>query len=182
MKKILSLLTVFILLTGCSLTANMDNTPTKKVENYLNNYQTLSDDVLSDLDSVVQNAATFTDDQRELYKDILKKHYQDLTYTIKEETVNGDNAVVEVEIEVNDFSKILDESKTYLDENESEFFDETGEYSEEKYNDYRLDQLKDAKDKVKYTIYFNLTKVDDEWVIDELTESDEEKILGIYKY
>lgn len=187
MKKIIVLLTAFIVLTGCSITDGMDNTPTKKVENYLNNYQTLDEEVLTDLDEVVENETTFTDEQKEDYKDILKKHYQNLTYTIKEETVNGDTATVEVEIEVSDFAKILDESNTYLNEHQDEFTDDSGLYSEQKYNDYRLDKLKDAEDKVKYTIYFNLTKEsteDDEgeWTINELTETDQEKILGIYKY
>lgn len=183
MKRILSMLAVFVLLTGCSFTSEMDNTPTKKVENYLNNYQTLDDAVLTDLDTVVENEATFTDDQRESYKDILKKHYQDLTYVVKEETVNGDTATVEVEIEVTDFTKAIQESNLYLQEHQDEFLDDTGVYSEQKYNDYRLDRLKDVSDKVKYTIIFNLTKTDDEeWKIEDLTETDQEKILGIYSY
>lgn len=181
MKKLVALLTVFTLLTGCSLTKNMDNTPTKKVENYLNGYQTLSEDVLTDLDSVVEDEVSFTDTQKESYRDLLKKHYQDLTYTIKDETVNGDNATVEVEVEVKDYSEKLTEAESYLSTNKAEFNDEQGNYSEEKYNDYRLDLLKDVKDKVKYTINFNLTKSEDEWVIDDLSEEDQQKLLGIYR-
>ena len=41
MKKVLSILGLALIITGCSL-GNMDNTPTKKVEGYLNNYQTLN--------------------------------------------------------------------------------------------------------------------------------------------
>ena len=38
-------------------------------------------------------------------------------------------------------------------------------------------------DKVKYTIYFNLSKDDKgEWCLDEVSDADEEKILGIYQY
>ena len=33
-----------------------------------------------------------------------------------------------------------------------------------------------------YTIYFSLTKENNEWILDDLTESEEEKILGIYEY
>lgn len=181
MKKVLALLTVFALLTGCSLTKKMDNTPTKKVENYLSGYQTLSEDVLNDLDNVVENEVTFNDTQKESYRDLLKKHYQDLTYTIKDETVNGDTATVEVEVEVRDYSKKLAEAEDYLSKNKDKFNDEKGNYSEEKYNDYRLDLLKNTKDKVKYTINFNLTKSDDEWVIDDLSDEDQQKLLGIYR-
>lgn len=181
MKKVLSLLTAFVLLTGCSLTEEMDNTPTKKVENYLSSYQTLDENVLSDLNDIVEEEITFTDSQKESYKDILKKHYQDLTYTVKEETVNGDTATVEVEVEVTDYSKKLIESEGYLTTNKDEFQDEEGNYSEEKYNDYRLGLLKDTDEKVKYTILFNLTKTDDEWTIDDLSDEDQQKLLGIYR-
>ena len=38
-------------------------------------------------------------------------------------------------------------------------------------------------DKVKYTIYFNLNKDDkSNWSLDEVSDTDEEKILGIYAY
>lgn len=181
MKKLLSVLTVMFIMTGCSL-GDMDDTPTKKVEEYLNNYQTLNSNVLTELDSIVNAEETFDEDQKTTYSDILKKHYQDLTYTIKEETVNGDKATVEAEIEVNDYTKALKEAETYRTTNESEFLDEAGEFSESLFNDYKLGLLKDNTERVKYTIYFSLTRTNDEWVLDNLNETEQEKILGIYEY
>ena len=181
MKKVLSILGLALVLTGCSI-GNMDNTPTKKVETYLNNYQTLDSNVLSELDSLVNQEETFDEDQRTTYRDIMKKHYQDLTYTIKEETVNGDKATVEAEIEVNDYTKALKAAETYRTTNESEFLDEEGMFDESLFNDYKLQTLKENKERVKYTIYFSLTKSGDEWVLDDLTETEQEKILGIYEY
>ena len=35
--------------------------------------------------------------------------------------------------------------------------------------------MKDSKEKVKYTIVFNLTKVNDDWAIDELDDTTKEK-------
>ncbi len=180
-KKLLSILGLALILTGCSL-GNMDNTPTKKVESYLNNYQTLDSNVLSSLDKIVNQEELFDEDQKTTYKDILKKHYQDLTYTIKEETVNGDKATVEAEIEVTDYTKSLKQAEEYRKTNPKELLDENGIIDEIKYNDYRLDLIKSSKDRVKYTIYFSLTKIDDEWVLDNLTESEQEKLLGIYEY
>ena len=181
MKKVLSILGLALIMTGCSL-GNMDNTPTKKVEEYLNNYQTLNSNVLSELDSMVNQEELFDEDQKTTYKDIMKKHYQDLTYTIKEETVNGDKATVEAEIEVNDYTKALKESENYRTTNESEFLDEEGVFDETKFNNYKLDLLKSNKERVKYTIYFSLSKSGNEWVLDDLTETEQEKILGIYEY
>lgn len=181
MKKVLSILGLALVMTGCSL-GNMDNTPTKKVEAYLNNYQTLNSNVLSELDSMVNQEEMFDEDQQTTYKDIMKKHYQDLTYTIKEETVNGDKATVEAEIEVNDYTKSLKQAETYRTTNEAEFLDEEGVFDEGKFNDYKLNLLKENKERVKYTIYFSLSKSGDEWVLDDLTETEQEKILGIYEY
>ncbi len=181
MKKIITIIGLALILTGCSL-KNMDNTPTKKVETYLNNYQTLDSSVLNELDSIVDDEILFTNEQKDTYRDILKKHYQDLVYKIKEETVNGDKATVETEIEVNDYTKALKEAESYRITNESEFINENGIFSESKFNEYKLNLLKNNKDKVKYTIYFSLTKVNNEWVLDKLTETEQEKILGIYEY
>ena len=181
MKKILSVLCAMFLITGCSL-GDMDNTPTKQVESYLNEYQTLDSNVLSKLDSIVDQEILFDADQKITYRDILKKHYQDLTYAIKEETINGDKATVEVEIEVNDYTKALKEAESYRTTNENEFMDENGIFSDTKFNNYKLEKLKDSKERVKYTLYLSLTKVNGKWTLDKLTETEEEKILGIYEY
>lgn len=182
MKKLLSILGIALIMTGCSFGTNMDNTPTKKVEEYLNNYQTLDSNVLSKLDSIVDQEEAFDEDQKTTYRDILKKHYQDLTYTIKEETVNGDKATVEVEIEVNDYTKALKEAEAYRTTNESDLLDDEGVFDEKRFNDYKLNLLKSSNERVKYTIYFSLTKTDKEWKLDDLTNTEQEKILGIYEY
>ena len=181
MKKVLSILGLALIMTGCSL-GNMDNTPTKKVEEYLNNYQTLNSNVLTEIDALVDQEEMFDEDQQTTYRDIMKKHYQDLTYIIKEETVNGDKATVEAEIEVNDYTKALTEAENYRTTNEDEFLNDEGTFDETLFNTYKLDLLKSNKERVKYTIYFSLTKSGNEWVLDELTETEQEKILGIYEY
>lgn len=182
MKKIISFLGLILLITGCSIGSDMSNTPTKQVEEYLNNYQTLNSNVLTKLDEVVEKETTFNNTQKNSYRDILKKHYQNLTYKVKEETINGDKATVEVEIEVNDYTKTLKEAEKYRTENESNLMNENGVFDDIKFNDYKLDLLKNTKDRVKYTIYFSATKVNDEWKLDTLTNSEEEKLLGIYEY
>ena len=182
MKRFLFIVSAVILLAGCSFGTSMDNTPTKQVERYLNDYQTLSSNVLSELDSIVDQETMFDEDQKTTYRDILKKHYQDLTYTIKEETVNGDKATVEAEIEVNDYTKALKEAESYKTTNVNEFNDENNIFDQSRFNNYKLSKLKDNKERVKYTIYFSLTKIDGDWTLDSLTETEQQKILGIYEY
>lgn len=182
MKKIIGLLSLVLILAGCSTINEMGNTPTKRVEEYLNNYQTLNSDVLSSLDEIVERETTFSNEQKDTYRELLKKHYQNLTYNIKEETINGDKATVEVEIEVNDYTGALKSAEAYRTDNEDLLTNEKGVFDDIAFNDYKLDLLKNATDKVKYTIYLSATKVNDEWQLDALTNSEEEKLLGIYEY
>ena len=70
----------------------------------------------------------------------------------------------------------------YLDENKDTFNYEEGNYDETLFTKYRLDKLKEAKDTVKYTLDMTLTKVDDEWQLDDISDIDEKKIHGMYEY
>lgn len=182
MKKIVLLISILIL-TACSFSIDdIDNTPTKQVEKYLNSYQSLDKGVISDLDIVVERETNFNLEQKNRYRNLMKKNFQNMSYTIKEETVNGDSAEVDVEISVYDYYKVNKQADNYLLENKDEFIKD-GVYDEEKFIDYKLDKMSKNTDKVKYTIYFNLSKDNNgDWRLDEVSEADEEKILGIYQY
>lgn len=181
MKKFLSILFLLVLLTGCGKTGLM-NTPTKKVEMFFGNYQTLNEEVIDQLDETVNKSTEFTEDQKKEYKDLMKKHYQSLKYDIKDEVVNGDQATVTVEIEVKDYSKVMEQADLYLEDNRKKFEDEEGIYDKSKFMDYRIEQLKKSEDTVKYTLDLSLTKIDDEWKLDDISDSDQQKINGIYNY
>ena len=85
MKKLfLGLMTSLTLLTGCDMIEDMDNTPTKKVEAYLNKFQMADKDVESYIEDTIDEETDFTPDQIEEYKKILKNNYQKMTYTIKD--------------------------------------------------------------------------------------------------
>ena len=75
MKKIIyALILLLIVLCGCN--TNLNNTPTRQAEIFLGKYQTLHQDVLTDLDNSIKNdnrLNNYTDD----YRKIMKKHYQD---------------------------------------------------------------------------------------------------------
>jgi hypothetical protein len=184
MKKIGAFLLSILLVTGCSCsnTKLTEDTPTKEVETYFSNYQTLSSDVLTQLDEVVNNEDDMTDEQKEEYKEIMKNHYKNLTYEIKDEVIDGDTATVTVEIEVTDYSKIMTDADVYLEEHADEFNNEEGIYDATLFTKYRLEKLKEASEKVKYTLDITLTKIEDDWVIDTLSDTDESKIQGMYIY
>lgn len=168
MKKIalaFSMLMI-ILMSGCGEKTVL-NTPTKKVEAFFANYQTLDDNVLAQLDETIDKDDTLTDEQKDEYRELMKKHYKNLKYDVKDEVIDGDKATVTVEIEVTDYTKVMSDADKYLEENKDTFNDEEGKYDKTLFTKYRLDKLKEAKDTVKYTLDMTLTKVDDEWQLDD---------------
>ncbi|MBQ4634595.1 MAG: hypothetical protein IJB71_04535 [Bacilli bacterium] len=179
MKKFLVLVFMFLLM-GCEI--NLTNTPTKQVEKFLINYQTLNKKVVNKLENEIKEDVSLTNDQQEKYLDFWKKHYQGLNYTIKDQTENGDEAIVIAEIEVNDYSKIISESSAYLSNNPEEFVDIYGEYDLTKFNDYKLEQLLKAKERVTYTLEFKVKKENKKWKLENLSEEDYSKLSGMYNY
>lgn len=180
MKKIIGLIIVLLLVvTGCD---NLMNTPTKKVEKLLSNYQKLDEDVLKQLDDVISNETILDNNLKNRYQDLMKKQYKDLTYTIKEETIDGNISVVEVEIEVYDYNKAIKEAEEYLLKNSSEFKNSVDDVDTSKYNEYKIKLMEDMKERITYTINFTLSKVEDKWIVDDLTETERSKIHGLYAY
>ncbi len=176
MNKILMLL-LSIFIIGCSVTSTA-KTP---VEGYLNSYQDLSYEVMLDMEKVVEEE-DLSKDQKELYRAILKKQYEDLKYEIIEETYDEDEAVVTVKISVYDYYKASKESAAYLKENVEEFHDDEGKYSNELYMEYKLNRLKKVTDKIEYNLEFEVIKENDVWKLNSVTNADLEKIHGIYNY
>ena len=179
MKKFLLIIMTLFLLVGCE---TVMNNPTKRVETFLNKYQTMDSEVLKQLDETLSNDVNLTESQKKDYKDLMKKQYQNLTYTIKDEEVNGDKATVKVEIEVYDFNKAMTKADDYLSENQDEFTDENNNIDNEKFMDYKIKEMKNANDKVKYTIDFTLTKNNNKWQLDDIDEITRQKIHCIYNY
>lgn len=177
MKKVLFVIAALLLFVGCE---GVMNSPTKRVEEFLNDYQTMDNEVLKQLDDTLNGEDLLTDEHKSAYKEVMKKQYQNLTYTIKDEVIDGDRATVTTEIEVYDYSKAMNDADDYLLKNQKEFADEEGNVDNAKFMTYKIEQIKNVKDKVKYTIPFTLTKKDKEWKLDDISEADRQKIHGIY--
>ena len=179
MKKILIIL-MMILFSGCEL-LDISNTPTKKVEEYLNRFQILDKEVLDQLDDVIDKRTVLNDENKKEYRELIKNQYKNMQYSIKEERQNGDDAVVTAEIIVKDFTKIINEAEIYKKGHIDEYYI-NGVYDDNLYKKYLMDKLKDAKDKVTYTIDFTIHKNNGKWKINPSNSEIEYKILGIYEY
>lgn len=179
MKKIsLLFLIIILILTGCK---NMSNTPTAKVENFMEKYQSMDSSVLNQLDSILENNSSLTDEQKSKYKSLMEKQYQNLSYTIKNENIDGDNANVVVEVETYDYRNALNKSEAYFDNNEYEFKNKDGSIDIKKYWDYKLEEMIKVDDRIKNEIVFVLHKEKKKWVLDNISDIDREKIHGLYR-
>lgn len=179
MKKKIMLFGVCLLLlltTACS----MGNTPTSAVEKLLTRYNTNDEEIVVELDDYI-NESNLTDEQSTAYKEVYLKQFKDMKYEIKEEVIDGDTATVTAQITVYDYYKAENDANDYLTNNPDEFKTDDV-YDESLFTDYKLEELNKVTDTVDYTIDFTLTKVDNEWVVNDLTTEQLEKIHGVYAY
>ena len=177
MKKILMLL-VLIFLVGC----NNSNTPVSEVEKFLSKYQNLDNEIIVGLNNELEDDTSLTEDQRTLYLDLWKKHYKNLKYSIKDSKIEDDRAIVTASIEVTDYTKSVNESDIYRENHMEEFQDEAGNYDIVKFNDFKISQLMNVTDTVKFEIDFQVIKTDGKWILSELTNDDYLKLSGMYNY
>lgn len=173
MKKIAFSFFIIILfsITGC--TSNMTE-PTTVVENYFSSYQNLDKHIINKIDETIADKEELTKEQKEMYKDIIERQFQNLSYKITNEEVYKTKAVVEVEIEVLDYHTSLLKSKEYYENNKNKL------KTQKQYNDYKLKKLKTVQEKRKYDLIINLTKNENIWTIDEPSNIDKEKLYGLY--
>lgn len=197
-KIVVSAFILSLVIVGCS---NNMSTLTNKVEEFLGKYQSMDEDVLKQLDQVIKDDDSMNDDQKDKYKALMEKQYQNLSYKIENEDIQGDSATVDVEIEVLDYATTASKAQEYYNEHKEEI--------EEKYNDkkedndnsledagddvlqaveesvayinYKLEELETANDTVTYNMTFYLTKEDGEWILQDISDLDRKKLHGLYE-
>lgn len=177
MKKLLSILFICLIVAGCNVKGE---TPSKAVDNLFYNYKSLNKDVINQLTAVI-NEENITDAQKDKYKNIFIRQYKDLKYTIKGEKINGSNATVTVDIEVYNLTATKQAADAYLASNPNEFKDTSGNFDKNKFWNYKLDKLLSTTSRIKYTLDISLTKIDDSWRVDNLLDTELQKIHGVYQ-
>lgn len=168
MKKIISIFIFLILLVGCSLS----NSPTSLVEELLSKYQRFDSDIESGISNVLDDE-NLTSTQKERYKKLLENQYRNLSYEIKDERIDGDEATISTEIKVINYKKAINDTYNH--------YQGKNDYTLEEYNDTKLDNLENEKEKVTYTIDFDVKKdKDGNWKISSLSNETIKKIQGMY--
>ena len=164
-KKILLLAVIMLLLVGCG----MANTPSSIVDDLFGKYQRMDADINSGIETVL-NEQNLTSEHKARYRKLLEKQYKNLSYEIKNETIDGNNATVVIEIEVVDYKQAISDLT----------FDSTI-YTKESFDEEKLNRLEGTNNKVTYTLDLSLTKNDDgKWRLNALTNEQIKKIQGMY--
>lgn len=197
-KIVVSAFILLLVIVGCS---NNMSTPANKVEEFLGKYQSMDEEVLQQLDQVIKDDDTMNDDQKDKYKALMEKQYQNLSYKIENEDIQGDSATVDVEIEVLDYATTASKAQEYYKEHKEEIEEKYGEKKEENdtsiedagddvlqaveesvaYINYKLEELETANDTVTYNMTFYLTKEDGEWILQDISDLDRKKLHGLYE-
>ena len=163
MKKIFLILIIIITLTGCTL----GNTPTAKVEDLLTKYQMLDNDIEVDYTTLIGDIS-LNEEQIKTYNNIIKKQYKNLTYEVKEEEIDGNNAIVTIQIEVKNYKNTINKYNKQ-------------DYETTKYHELVTKSLDTTKEMITYTLDITLTKDNNDiWILDPLTEENKDKLIGIY--
>lgn len=178
MKKIFTLLAVLFILTGCTL---LGKSPKDEVSRFFNNYKNNSESVVKELDTYLATQ-DLTEDTLKDYKELYLKQYSNLKYEIKDQKIDGDNALVETQITVYDYYKSDKLAGDYFTANQADFVDDDGDIDFSKYFKYKIKKMLDTTDTVSYTITLNLKKNDDKWEVEPLTHEELMKLHGTYEY
>ena len=166
MKKIGILIAIVLLLSGCGKKTARD-----EVINFLEQYQKLSANVIGELEKNINEEDEWSDKQKDKYRLVIKRQYKDLEYEIVNERYNDNLSFIEVKITVYDYYKINQDDEYYNMD------------SELSYLDYKLDKMQNTTDRISYNIIFNVEKDEDgNYNIIDLSNTDIEKIHGIYNY
>lgn len=163
MKKLFLNLFGLTILVGCSL----GNTPTSRTEDLLSRYQMLDNSINISYADLTTDT-NLSQDIINNYEKAIEKQYRNLSYEVKEEVIDGDNAVVTIEIEVMNYKDAINKYNK-------------DDYEVAEYHMLVTDALDSVKDTVTYTLDITLTKDNsDTWNINPLSTENKSKLLGIY--
>ena len=179
MKKYFKLVILSIciaFLSGCILLMG----PSEKVDAMLSKYVNCDKTIIDELDDRL-NEQELNSEEKERYKNIIKKEYSQMKYEIKEEKIENDFATVTVDIKVIDLYGASLKALDYLYSNPSKFYTD-GVYDSHKFIDYKLNVMEHYEETKDYTIDIALSRHNDIWYIEELSEDALLKIHGIYNY
>lgn len=177
-KSIYILIIILVISTLFGCINNL--TPKKRAEEFFNMYIENNKDVMLELDNFIQKQE-LNNNQKDLYKSIIRNNYTNLKYKILSEKISDKKAVVTANIKVKDLYTIEKDTIKYLGENPADFYTD-GKFNQNKFINYKLEEMKKRTDEVKYNVRLNMIKKSNVWFIKELDDKTLQKIHGTYKH
>lgn len=174
--KCLISLFLIIILSGCIGLMG----PKEKVDKSLKKYVNADSEIVNELNNRLSKQ-DLTKEEKDRYTKIIINEYKNIKYTITKEEIKDDKAVVSVDIKVLDLYGASKEAEEDLAKDPSKFYTDN-EYDFHKFTSHKLTKMENTTEYKEYEIFFNLTKKDEIWNIDELDDETLEKIHGIYNY
>ena len=178
MKKILVVLLAVFLFVGCSCSLN-DNKPEEAIETFFEKYRAKDDDIITQLKDTIDNE-DLTDDAKEKYQELMEKQYDQFAYVIKDVNEENDSATATVELTVLNYRSAVLKAEEELKNNPEKFNDEEGNFSEEKYMEYKIEKMSEVTETTTHTIDLSLTKENGMWKVNQLSSDDISKLHGLY--
>ena len=119
--------------------------------------------------------------QEQRYKEIIKKQYRNIKYSILDEYVGEVDSNITVQVSVKDLKETYEQANSYVFAHKDKFLDESGNLDNDKVINYKLEQMEKAKDTIEYSIVINYYKnSNNQWEMTELSSTDLKKISGIF--
>ena len=178
MKKVLVVICAILLFTGCSCSLN-DTKPEEAVETFFEKYRAKDDDIITQLKDTIENE-DLTDDAKEKYQELMEKQYDQFASVIKDVKEENDEATATVELTVLNYKSAILKTEEELKANPEKFNDEEGNFSEEKYMDYKIEKMQEVTDTTTHTIELSLNKENGMWKVNQLSSDDISKLHGLY--
>lgn len=165
MKKIGIIIVLLLLLVGCGKKSASD-----EVIFFLEQYKKMNVSVINSLENDLAKEE-WSDEQKERYRNVIKRQYKDMEYEIVHERYDSDLAFIDVKIKVYDYYKAQENIDYYNIDNGMSLLD------------YKINAMANTNDRIEYPIVFKLEKdTKGDYKIIDLDNSDIEKIHGIYNY
>lgn len=178
MKKIFAVLFAILLFTGCSCSL-MDTKPEAAIDTFFEKYRNHDNNIITQLQDTLKNE-DMTSDQSEKYQKLMEKQYDQFAYVIKDIDEKKDEATAEVEVTVLNYRSAIIAVEEELKNTPEKFNDENGNFSVEKYVNYKIEKMNDVTDTTTHTIEMYLTKENGMWKVNQLSNDDISKLHGLY--
>lgn len=209
-KLIIGLSLIVMFMTGCGNDMNtptgkveeflgkyqsMDSEVLTQLDNIISNDTTMNDEQKKDYQSLMekqyQNLSYKIKDE--------KVKGNEASVLVEIEVFDYANSIVESREYYNDHKDEFDSKdskKDNVSDDSADATDKNNDTEDEKndiiggvaedildsaFIDYKIKQLKDVTDKAKYEITFHLNKEDGEWVIEDISDVDRQKIHGLFE-